>query len=117
MGLSIYEYLDGSANHYIIRHEDIKTIEYIPVKPIHSSSGIYDGGEYVKKEISKDQYDKMVSLLHDAIGKKEIHIKDRVKMSGMIIIDDEGKRNAYILDPYSKEKSIIEKKLRKIIEN
>jgi hypothetical protein len=116
MKSSIYEYSDGNNNQYIMKSEKEETIEYIPVKPIHSSSGIYDGGEYVKKVISNLQFEEIKSLLSEAIGKKEIHIKDRVKMSGMILISERGKRRVCILDPYSKEKSVIEKKLQEVIE-
>lgn len=111
-----YKYLDGSGNQYNIQDDMRKTLEYVPVKPLSSSSGIYDGGKYVKTEITIDQFNKIVSLLNSAIRKSEIHIKDRVKMSGMIILEEEGNRNAYILDPYSEEKFSIETKLREIFE-
>ncbi|MHA2325504.1 MAG: hypothetical protein ACXACB_08890, partial [Promethearchaeota archaeon] len=88
MSSRIFEYADGNNNQYIITSEKKKTIEYIPVKPIHSSSGIYDGGKYVKKEINNLQFEEIMSLLSNAIINKEIHIKDRVKMSGMIIISE-----------------------------
>ena len=116
MSSKIHEYFDGNNNHYILDFEKKLTIEYIPVKPINSSSGIYNGGEYVKKEINKDLYDHIISSLHNLIRKKEIHIKDRIKMSEMIIIEKKGKRKQYILDPYSAEKVNIEKELKKLIE-
>ncbi|KKL89333.1 hypothetical protein LCGC14_1915730, partial [marine sediment metagenome] len=49
-----YRYLDGSGNQYYIQDDMRKTIEYMPVKPLSSSSGIYDGGKYVKTEITID---------------------------------------------------------------
>ncbi len=39
------DYGDGNGNQYIIEQD---SIEYIPVKPKFSSSGIYDGGDHVK---------------------------------------------------------------------
>ena len=111
-----YRYLDGSGNQYYIQDDMRKTIEYMPVKPLSSSSGIYDGGKYVKTEITIDQFNEIKSILIEATDKKEIHIKDRVKMSGMIIVEEEGNRNAYILDPYSEERFSSETKLREIFE-
>ena len=42
------DYGDGNGNQYIIEQE---SIEYNPVKPKFSSSGIYDGGDHVKKKL------------------------------------------------------------------
>ena len=109
-----YEYHDGSANRYIINND---TIEYIPIKPAQSSSGFYDGGDYVKKEISKSQYKNIISIFVEAIKNKESHIKNRVKMSGRIIELEGDKKNIYILSPNSEEKNNIERVLREIIES
>ncbi|MFW9877172.1 MAG: hypothetical protein ACFFG0_29125 [Candidatus Thorarchaeota archaeon] len=53
MNYKILRYLDGNGNEYIINEKSKIIIEYIPVKPIFSSSGLYNGGDYVKKEINK----------------------------------------------------------------
>ena len=108
-------YLDGSGNEFVIKKTNKITIEYNPVKPLQSSSGIYDGGEYVKKEISELQYNKIISALRQAIENRDIYINDRVKVSGMIILKEEDKKNVYILEPSSKEIENIEKNLRDAI--
>ncbi len=108
-------YLDGSGNEFIIKKTPVITIEYIPVKPLQSSSGIYDGGEYVIKEISELQYNKIISTLREAIENRDIYINDRVKGSGMIILQEEDKENVYILEPGSKEIRNIEENLHNII--
>jgi len=46
-------YVDGNGNQYIIEQDGI---EYNPVKPKFSSSGVYDGGNHVKKKITQHQY-------------------------------------------------------------
>ncbi|MHA1930985.1 MAG: hypothetical protein ACW96X_00500 [Promethearchaeota archaeon] len=117
MNIKICRYLDGSGNEYIIHSELNFTIEYNPVKPLHSSSGIYDGGEHVKKEISKLQYNSIISALEKAIENRDIYINDRVKGSGMIILQKKDKEDVYILEPGSKEIDIIEKILLEIIQN
>ncbi|MFX0189081.1 MAG: hypothetical protein ACFE8A_15255 [Candidatus Hodarchaeota archaeon] len=110
----IYKYHDGSGNTYIIKSE---FIEYRPIKPSISSSGFYDGGNYIKKQIRKLQYNKIILILKEAIRNKEIHIKNRVKMSSMIIIQEKFNREIYILNPNSKELFKIEKMLQDIIKN
>jgi hypothetical protein len=109
----MYEYHDGNANRYIIENE---TIEYIPIKPSQSSSGIYDGGDYVKKEISKSEFDQISSVLVEAINNNACHIRVRVKMSGRIIAVEGDNKNSYLLNPYSEEKEKIEKCLQDVIE-
>ncbi len=108
-------YLDGSGNEFIISKTTKITIEYNPVKPLQSSSGIYDGGEYVKKDISELQYNKIISTLKEAIENRDIYIDDRVMGSGMIILQEESKDDVYILEPGSKEIRNIEENLHNII--
>jgi len=110
----IYNYLDGNGNKYIITND---LIEYIPVKPSFSSSGVYNGGDYTKKEISEIQYNKLKISLNVAIKNKKRHIKNRVKMSGLIVIREEKKEIFYILSPNSEEILKIENLLQDIISN
>jgi len=108
----IYNYLDGNGNQYVIRDG---FIEYIPVKPLFSSSGVYNGGNYTKKEISEKQYNQLTSILNVAIKNKKNHIKNRIKSSGMIVVEEKNKEKAYILRPDSLEKSKIENLLQNIV--
>jgi len=111
----MYEYIDGNGNKYIIKNEDKLILEYIPIKPELSSSGVYSGGDYIRKEISRQELNKLESIFNQAVNKKEIHIKKRLKMSGMIIIQGINKKKTYIIGPNSKELSEIEKILRSMI--
>jgi len=113
----IYRYLDGSGNEYVLRKEINFVLEYTPVKPLYSSSGTYDGGDYLKKEITELLYDKIISTINTAIGNKNILIKNRVKASGMIIIQEKNKEKVFILEPGSKEIKKIERILHGIISN
>ena len=87
------------------------------MKPQHSSSGVYNGGNYTKKELSNIQYNQLTSILNVAIKNKKIHIKNRVKMSGMIIIQEKNKENVCILSPNSKEVQEIDSLLHDTISN
>jgi len=117
MALKLYTYLDGNGNKYVIKIENKKIIEYIPIKPKFSSSGVYDGGNYIEKEISNLEFDEITFAINEAIRNTQNHIKHRVKMSGMIIIQDKEEEKTYILRPNSKELIKIEEKLHNIIKN
>ena len=112
MIMSVHKYFDGSGNGYIIEKAESITIEYNPIKPEFSSSGIYDGGEYVKKKITTSQYENILSLLNSATLKTEEHVKERMKGTGLIVIDGE---NKYILSVSSKIKDKIEENLKVLL--
>jgi len=107
-------YGDGNGNQYIIEQE---SIEYNPVKPKLSSSGIYDGGDHIKKRIIQHQYYKIASIIKEAIANKASHIKNRVKMSGTITIREGNTVKSCIIKPNSEELNEIEKILKDIIKN
>ena len=109
-----YEFLDGNGNKYALKKE---TIEYIPMKPALSSSGFYDGGNYIKKEITAIQYAEILSIINKIIRNTNVHISKRVKMSGMITIQEENNKRVYIIAPDSTELNMIESLLKDIIEN
>jgi hypothetical protein len=109
-----YELLDGNGNKYVIKNE---TIEYIPMKPALSSSGFYDGGNYIKKEITALQYSEITSVINKIIRNMDMHIDKRVKMSGMITIQEENDKKVYIISPNSTELNTILEIIQDIIEN
>ncbi|MHA2398576.1 MAG: hypothetical protein ACXADU_06770 [Promethearchaeota archaeon] len=110
-----YRYLDGNGNEYIIEGEPTTSIEYNPVKTHYSSSGIYDGGEHKKRQITNQQYNEVTTILDKIIVKKENQMKDRVKMSGMIIIQKKTKQKGYVFKPHSKEIDVIEEHLNNLL--
>ena len=110
----VYNYIDGNGNKFIIKRN---SIEYIPVKPIFSSSGIYDGGEHAIKEISQVIYDKIELVILNGLKNKESHTKDRVKGSGMIVINNKSEKEISILKPYSDNLTKIEKMLNDTVKN
>ena len=105
-------YGDGNGNQYIVEQT---SIEYNPIKPKFSSSGIYDGGDHVKKKITQQQYDKIASLFKKAIANEASHIKNRVKMSGAITMQEGKLVKSCTLSPNSEELNEIEKILKETI--
>jgi hypothetical protein len=112
MNVIIYRYADGSGNTYIINKN---TIEYVPVKPPFSSSGIYNGGEHIKKSITAGEYDSIAGLLNSALANTEVHIDNRPMGSGYIEIEKDKSITKVIIRPASEEQDAIEAMLKKII--
>jgi hypothetical protein len=108
-----YRYSDSSGNTYKISAD---SIEYIPMTPEMSSSGMYSGGDPVKKQISKADYNKVKSEINNIVMNTSIQIKDRTKLSGLIIIMEDGKKDVSLLIEKSPEKESLEKMLKKLIE-
>ena len=55
---------DGNGNQYIIERD---SIEYIPIKPEYSSSGVYNGGEHAKKTINQNHFEKLLLEFKNSI--------------------------------------------------
>ncbi len=104
-------YGDGSGNQYFIEPD---SIEYIPIKSHQSSSGIYNGGDHVKKTITQHQYEAILSIFNEAVANEASHVKDRVKGSGAITIR---KETSHLLSPNSENLSEIEKILKETIKD
>jgi len=110
--MKIIEFHDGSNNNFIIKKEQNITIEYNPVKPEFSSSGIYDGGDYINKEITLSQFNEVLALFNEIILRKDEHVKSRMKGTGVVVIDGEDK---CILGMNSKSMNEIEEKLKSFL--
>jgi len=111
----IITYADGSGNTYIISGSEEIFLEYNPIKPFMSSSGVYDGGDYKKMKISQLDYDNIMKIINKAIANKSIHIENRVKGSGLIIIQVNDSENSYIIKSASQEQLQIEELFKKIL--
>lgn len=111
MKSSSYTYVDGSGNIYKI---SIDSIEYIPVKKENSSTGMYSGGEPAKKVLSKSEYQKIQSAIEEIFSNKSIHIKERIKTSGMITMV-QGKREKSVIFKSTEEKNSFEKMLKELL--
>ena len=107
-----YIYADGSANRYIITPT---TLEYDPVKPEESSTGMYSGGDPKTIAISAAQFDSIRSVLDKGISNKAAHMQDRIKTSGLITVQKGDTRTQVVLTPNCEEKKAIEDLLKKTL--
>jgi len=77
------KYADGNGNRYVITND---SIEYIPVTPEMSSSGIYSGGSPKKCSITKDDFSVIEKDINRIVNNPDIHISTRMKGTGMFSI-------------------------------
>lgn len=77
----IFEYADGNANRYILTNNQL---EYIPVKPEESSSGIYSGGTPISITITQEKRHQIQEAIQLLIDNPKLHLPNRVKMSGLL---------------------------------
>lgn len=108
---AVYSYADGSGNLYVVEGGESCTLEYDPVKPVESSSGVYDGGDYVKREISRAEYERIAAIFSRAFAEKESHIENRVMLSGLFIIKEGSEVRRCIHAPGSELKAELEELL------
>jgi hypothetical protein len=90
----IYTYSDGSANQYRITKD---SIEYFPVKPAQSSTGTYDGGDPVKKQMAPELFQQFEQLVKDAGADTNEHTSERGKGTAMISVYDGTSSSSFIL--------------------
>jgi hypothetical protein len=111
---SSFTYADGNGNRYIINVAENRSIEYVPIQPKDSSSGVYSGGEYVKKQISQEEYSQIRGRLQAAIDNRSIHIEFREMGSGLIAVKETGKE--HLIASGSPEQKNIEEFLTKLVQ-
>jgi hypothetical protein len=107
-----YEYADGSGNVYVVK--DL-SVEYKPVTPRNSSSGVYSGGEPAHATVSSSQYDSLVNLLESAMANSSIHQENREMMTGLIVRYSNADPTRTVLKRDSSEKNAIETALKKLL--
>lgn len=104
-----YRYTDGNNNTYFITPT---SVDYQPIDKMMSSSGNYDGGEPVKKEIDEAQYTAIQLAINAAIENTASHIEKRQMGSGWIRAEGKSYKIAF----RAKEKAEIERVLKGVIE-
>jgi len=108
-----YVYADGNNNTYIIKNN---VLEYKPLTPLESSSGIYSGGQPKTINLSQADYNKIVAVINKAIDDKSMHIDQRIMMSGLINVENKNGKQSYILGARSASKADIEALLNELLD-
>lgn len=103
-------YADGSGNQWVLQ---AGTVEYVPVRPEQSSSGMYSGGAPWKAALSAAQYAEIAQAIDRAIATKEAHAARREKMTGAIELRCGEEKASFIIAPRRPELRAIEQALAK----
>jgi hypothetical protein len=103
------KYADGNGNQYIITND---SLEYIPVTPEMSSSGVYSGGSYQKCTITKDDYLVIEKEINRIVNNPTIHISTRMMGTGMISIFQNEKLEKEVFVSGGDELTELEKNLK-----
>jgi hypothetical protein len=109
--MKTFAYSDGSGNSYSI---DKNSFEYIPVKPENSSTGTYDGGDYVKKVPTASEYQELADAIKAAWETKSDFTDERGKGTGFIHVLEGKDQFEFILKMNSVSKQKIEAVLAKM---
>ncbi len=103
------DYLDGNGNKYSITPV---SIIYDPITAAESSTGMYDGGEPYTISISVIEFEILQETAMNCINKKEGIIENRIKGSGMLIIEPGNK--IFIFDMNSTQRAELENTIQSI---
>lgn len=107
-----YQYADGSGNVYRLSSG---TLEYVPVTPERSSSGIYSGGEPQKADVTTEQFGDLKKLFEKAISDTPAHQQDREMMTGLIVVEGKSDTLRIVLKKDSPHRVQIETALKRIL--
>lgn len=108
----VLEYSDGSGNFYKITKD---SISFKPISREMSSSGLYDGGEPTKNEITQKDFKKVYHEFETIIKNKKVQIPNRIKTSGLLIIKEEGAKKKVVIIKKSDEQRHLESMLKELL--
>ena len=88
------KYTDQNNNHYLITQD---TFLYDPITAMESSSGVYDGGDPVNKEIPKATFNEVAALVKAMIDDKNLHSEKRLKGTSIIVVTQGNLNDKYFI--------------------
>jgi len=91
-------YSDGSANGYVFTADgDGATFAYHPVRPEHSSTGMYSGGDPRSGRLDATKLARLRELVAALETDASLHLTERGKGTGRFaVIDERGTRDFII---------------------
>ena len=78
---SSYNYYDAARNKYVLTGNEL---QFIPVKASESSSGIYNGGSFVKLLLTIEERNELVRLFTSALAHKKSQTSKNFKPNAAI---------------------------------
>ena len=95
----MFVYHDGNGNKYTLLRN---ILEYTPIKPAESSTGIYDGGNAFKKTLNVAQQKKLFNLFYKLVTDTTCHTTQNIKPNCSIILLEEEGNEEFIINANSK---------------
>ena len=93
-------YTDQNNNTYTITET---SVEYDPITPAESSSGMYSGGEPWKKKIDNEVFYVIETWFNDINKDKTQHLKKRIKPSIVLSVKKGKKKEKVVIAKPNKE--------------
>ena len=100
----MFVYHDGNGNKYTLLRN---ILEYTPIKPAESSSGIYDGGNAFKKTLNAAQHQKLFNLFYKLVTDKTSHTNQNIKPNCSIILLEEEGNEEFIIKANNKTNKLV----------
>ena len=97
---TIMVYTDQNNNTYTITET---SVEYDPITPAESSSGMYSGGEPWKKKIDNEVFYVIETWFNDISKDKPQHLKKRIKPSIVLSVKKGKKKEKVLIAKPNKE--------------
>jgi len=110
MAVKSIQYSDQNNNHYSITRT---SLIYTPVTPEESSSGVYSGGDPAEVQLTKDEFNTILSLSEKIMKASEGNEMKREMLTSVLVISEEGKSRKAILKR-SEARSALEELLQKV---
>lgn len=107
-----YTYVDQNNNRYYISQ---LSIDYHPIKPSESSSGVYDGGEEKKVSVSEENYIALVSIAEQFLSNKNHENINREKSTSILYSKDQNDNKRSIVLKPSEERTQFEYLLKEAL--
>jgi len=104
-------YADGSGNAYLLRGAEL---EYVPVTPARSSSGVYDGGAPWRRSLAPEQVDALWAAAEAADRAQAAHLERRVMGSGQVTLRRGDEVRQLVLAPGSREQRSLDDLLARL---
>lgn len=92
------EYRDGNANRYRFWQDgSVARYLYDPVRPEHSSTGHYSGGEPAQGNLTEEQVDALWRVIDRLVNDPTLHVAHRSKGTGQLsLATPEGDRSVIV---------------------
>jgi hypothetical protein len=109
-----YTYYDAARNKYVLNGNEL---EYIPVNVKASSSGMYSGGTYESKLLTKEITLNVVSLFKAALANKKAQTNKNIKPNAAVEISIGNKKINFLLLATSTYNISLNNYLKQLIKN